>query len=1103
MFTRPTSLSDNSTNSVLTYFKDHLLVSGLRGGIYQISYFTYFCLHQLFKERAFQAKMESRESGNLDDIQLIQKDKIKAYQVKFFQEPISLQEFWNKKGNQSKHAPMHIGKFFDGWLSLNASSQQKEVIPYLLTNTSLGEDFLEILKLNPDKDKKQFRFKKKFIREELLNIKYKCPAITLCKVKKNFLEEKGASNPLSSKIWNILEKGGIFDEKGFPTEKIVNERDSYWGLEKNQFEDLTKAINRAHGKLTLENVAQKLDKIKENYLDCKQSPIGDVPIFELLFLQSCAYLRQKKRHSIFLAQDRREQKEEFKKFLNAFRINVERDKIEQLQDRTQELLVKKYPSFPLLYSQILFAIESWFILPRPFIKKQGEETPLITNISMQEIIDKAEQEIIDKTDIYSRGFEKLCNYSYRQLEHVQTSIDGLTIQRTTLLDQIDQKLSPGSILVITGPKGIGKSALVKLYLTKQCCPWFAFRGQDLSEHTSLEAFLTQHGLSIDEHMFKHFDTSDKKIIYIDSIEEITRKDGAFLVLINLFKQKHWTICLSSNGNSMDWIKENITNEISILNVSLLGNEVEKIKHSSIVSFIQKYPILGSIYREYLFQPYYNALFETPLYLKFFCEEMRKLASPETHFTSYEVLHHFERKIWKKVVRKEDSVKSHIAEARQSLMVEMTIDQLLGRSIKKIFNSSNETRIIALSTLKDDQLLNNNGEVANDAFIDLSLNMYFQDMIKPWLVGQELDNVSDDKLGGVKDFELKFNRFLYQWFHLGNEIDLHSDLLAFLEKEYARYEGFCACLFHFLLHRKGVQAEVTNMLEKIPNLANLPLFFDGDRVEFPINKAIDRCDTTLIELLLDYGAKISSSPERPTIIAQQGQRPKELGNIKYKEVDYMCLIPLRGAVASCIHIKEPVKKREFLNFLVGKGAKIQDPADSYHIDFGYSLLYVAIENNDLETVSFLLDQGAPFETCYYQMNKTPLGLILQNFLSYAQEATEKMALGEISTASECLNLMHNACKIFQLLISKGAKKTSRFAEDALTTLVQERQYALAQFLIKKGFDPMAEDKNGWNTFIYAMNNYQEHKKEEDKNFALWLRDQYPSLWEQNQQLIQRL
>lgn len=122
---------------------DHLLQAGHLGTRYQFLVLLQTVLKLLLKRCNFTAKLEAKGHGNLDDIVIHStgqdgRFEIQAFQVKYYVDAIKADLFFNKttKSNTKKNAKMHIGKFFEGWSSLNGQNP-KSLKSIVYSNTSL------------------------------------------------------------------------------------------------------------------------------------------------------------------------------------------------------------------------------------------------------------------------------------------------------------------------------------------------------------------------------------------------------------------------------------------------------------------------------------------------------------------------------------------------------------------------------------------------------------------------------------------------------------------------------------------------------------------------------------------------------------------------------------------------------------------------------------------------------------------------------------------------------------------------------------------------------------------------------------------------------
>lgn len=545
------------SNSDLTYFKNHLLATQFRGDVYQISHFTRFCLFHLFNERrTFQAEIESQGYGNLDDIQITLNGRVKAYQVKFYKDPIQLQDFWNKDKSAAKNAKMHIGKFFDGWLSLQGKGGG-EVAPYLLTNTSLDPEFNAFLEVTKDKNRKlpQLKFEESFINEsKRIQLKDVPPK----KVYKNFLEEKGvATERLSRKIWNALQKKGFFDNEQHPTQSVVEYANRpNFGLSNREFLELK---GGAYGSLKLSQVVEKLQSIKESYeLHQIENNRVDIGLLQHLFKEACAYLERKNRHPSFRKEQEGVRKEEFRRFLRAFRFNVNRESLEELHGRIQDLIESKYPTYSSsLYPYIYFEIHAWFTQPREFFKNTGEKTPIIDNAWMKNLI---EQSITYTKIIFSLQGESTA--ALRTLSS-ECFVHRIELER---LKRAFEK-QEGTILVV-GEKGIGKSRLVKEALTQGFfSPQYLFlSGKDLIEDQQLLNNL----YSVLEKV------SWLRIIVIDGAEVFLQQDTPYQNLNQLltYLSEKWkrTLVLTFTPEVQEYASSLLGSDTTIIQLDPLSKE---------------------------------------------------------------------------------------------------------------------------------------------------------------------------------------------------------------------------------------------------------------------------------------------------------------------------------------------------------------------------------------------------------------------------------------------------------------------------------------------------------------------------------------------------
>ena len=167
-----------------SFLMSHLLASGFRGSEYQLLVLlerlsALYAEHHQDKTISFAASVEEKNRGNFDDIcldvnkngQLIAAE---LYQIKYYNHPITFRDFFNdpdtfsselkqeststhgtkateKTVKSKKNEKMHIGKFFEGWLTWKDEHSQEQHLSLrgiIYSNTHLGVTLKKIVSNN-------------------------------------------------------------------------------------------------------------------------------------------------------------------------------------------------------------------------------------------------------------------------------------------------------------------------------------------------------------------------------------------------------------------------------------------------------------------------------------------------------------------------------------------------------------------------------------------------------------------------------------------------------------------------------------------------------------------------------------------------------------------------------------------------------------------------------------------------------------------------------------------------------------------------------------------------------------------------------------------
>lgn len=291
----PSSSTYASVNSQLanldqpqTYERSHLLSVGYAGTKYQLLVFMDNLITLISQQNDFDAKVEEKNRGNLDDIGIAIKENgsviaVKIYQVKHYKDPITMAAFYNKekeganeeRKEKQSNEKMHIGKFFDGWLAYKKEYphlSDEQIQPILYTNTELDTQ------LNSWIENK--RFKNTFIQEveKAAVSKSKKKPTLVCY---NFLKDL-VSAPQSKNVWIMLHERGFIDKDRHLTDKFTPNLPNFTlGLEEN------KLPNGLTSKLILEKLT-KLYNLQHSDL---------ISFYTVLHDQGWAYLQKNNLHS--------------------------------------------------------------------------------------------------------------------------------------------------------------------------------------------------------------------------------------------------------------------------------------------------------------------------------------------------------------------------------------------------------------------------------------------------------------------------------------------------------------------------------------------------------------------------------------------------------------------------------------------------------------------------------------------------------------------------------------------------------------------------------------------------------------------------------------
>lgn len=492
---------DGDQSGPRTYLMSHLLAAGFRGSEYQLLILL-LKLTTLLVEKPqynFEASVEVKDAGNLDDIAIVLKKgevptSIDTYQVKYYNHPITVYDFFNasntktntnpdldadadadadtetddntesasSKSKRTKNEKMHIGKFFDGWLTwINKypALPENDLQSIVYSNTVLDELLNSCIQNEV--------FVPDFIAHNTpvyigLNKKVRAH------IPQNFLthiQETKVSDYYSKKTWKAIQEKGYINEGGDLTDQctpaVLNFK---LGLSQSQ----------CPPNVSVETVEMKLKELYDKYHK------NQIDMWSHLYEQAWNYIHASGKYTELAKKNIAAKEDLFRRFLHSFRFTVQQDNLLDCETNILKNLVKLGEQQPeQIFLCLYYAIREWFRRE----EHQGQ-VPILTNVIMHSLISDSK--------IRYQDVHWLRGRSQAVLFHIAYSYDGCIVARPELDELLEALKVPGLIL-ITGEKGMGKSGLIKQALTQIYSPeqYLLFSAADLMQEREIREKLTQ------------------------------------------------------------------------------------------------------------------------------------------------------------------------------------------------------------------------------------------------------------------------------------------------------------------------------------------------------------------------------------------------------------------------------------------------------------------------------------------------------------------------------------------------------------------------------------------------------------------------------------
>jgi len=588
--TNPLTVQDiitNSTTKPKLFLMDHLLAAGFSGTVYQLLVFINSFLTKIVKDpnANFYAMVEKKGHGNLDDVSFVITDpkdnplEVEAQQVKYFKEPININDFFNHvtansrvdaeeseeqpddelatESKANKNKKMHIGKFFLGWLKWKKefpSLPENQFRCTLFSNTSIDELLKSCLESGKNTFKRSFIDHQDIVK---VSLRLKNKATPPYALPFNFFKDK--SGPTSKKIWQLLQKANYIDEEGHFTELLEFDRPNF-----------TLELGRLPRGVTANAVLVKLKEINEA-LD-KQK----FDVFQLLYEQAFTYLNSNSSSADFLEADQNKLKTEigklqlFRSFLTSLQLQINQPNLTDLEVKILEnLSVILGQQSDQIFLCLYYAIHEWFVKVYP-----DQQVPSITKKMMISFLQTAKAKSQDLFLLQGQTIACLSRISYQSR--------GQYVPRAELPLILETIKKPGFIL-ISGRKGLGKSGLIKQALEQQhSAQYLMIPATDINDNQTLREMLKSVVNLI----------GTIQIIVIDSAELISPLSKETEELLKFLARLKKTIVFTVTPGYYDkpQIETLFKEPCEILNIESLSQEAVRNTYPQLQSFLKRKPI---------------------------------------------------------------------------------------------------------------------------------------------------------------------------------------------------------------------------------------------------------------------------------------------------------------------------------------------------------------------------------------------------------------------------------------------------------------------------------------------------------------------------------
>lgn len=339
-----------------------------------------------------------------------------------------------------------------------------------------------------------------------------------------------------------------------------------------------------------------------------------------------------------------------------------------------------------------------------------------------------------KLDIFD-DLDSILKNSKLKLDNIIYTIDGNYLNRDNYIKELEEKIAD-SICIISGDKGVGKSSIVKKYLSKYDDKFIFFiRGEEFYS-TSLQelmnkSFNIKSNIEDLKNIFCHV---KKKYLIIDSVEKVFETNNElFRELISAFSDCNFKIIITIRESYLDNIKK------VLLGSNLFFINIKPLSDDEINELSLKNETIKNILEDNNLSHLNKNLFYLNQIYKIYKQNGK-------HIIKKEDIHN---EIWMYTIRNNFNSRNGYPERREDLFLKIVLELIKNIKYSIVYKfTDSEYEIKKL--LSDDSLIITNPIdncvfVSHDIFIDIAIEIHFNRLYE--------NNDKEDIINNIKDFPL--------------------------------------------------------------------------------------------------------------------------------------------------------------------------------------------------------------------------------------------------------------------------------------------------------------------------------------------------------------